>query len=77
MPGLPLGRGAQSAGRTRDCASAAEWSPLSWELGTEGRGTRAARWAPVLPTGAGSRVPGGRARKGRPRHLSANAAQPV
>lgn len=45
--------------------------------GTEGRGTRAASWAPVLLTGAGSPVPRGRAGKGLPRHLSANAAQPV
>lgn len=76
-PGLPLERGAQSAGRTRDWASVAGWSPLSWEVGTEGRGTRAASWAPVLPTGAGSAAPRGWARKGLPRHLSANAAQPV
>lgn len=75
------------AGHTRDLGSAREWSPLLWEVGRQRPGTRAARWAPVLRTEAclqvpGSagplvRRPGGWAPKGRPRHLSANVAQPV
>lgn len=38
-----FGLGAQNAGRTRDLASAPEWSPLLWEVGRQRPGTKAAR----------------------------------